>query len=280
MLIDAQTRLLALLGHPVNHSLSPRMHNAALAHLGLKAVYIAFAPPPSRVPEAVRGLLALGCGGWNVTAPYKRVCAELADVLKGPAEALGTVNTMLHDGSRLVGYNTDVGGLRRAWKEHQVEEGQHLMVLGRGGAARAVVWAACQLGLSVTVAARSPIDDLLVAVRKHFIRAETTWCPWPERQGKASSVQIVVNATPMDSPLDADCLSPHQLVCDLVYGHEPTSWLRAAGNRGCKVMDGRELLLYQGAEAFSLFTGHEAPMAVMRGALYGGACDVTLSHSR
>jgi len=244
-MITASTRAVALLGHPVAHSLSPRMQNAAFAARALDWVYVACDVDPDALPAAVAGLRALGFAGANVTIPHKGAVAELCDELDDLARASGAVNTLfLRDGGRIVGANTDGPAVASAVDA----DGAHVLVLGRGGAARAVASALEEAGAaSVRLASRADAD-------------------WPPPAGDAS---ILVNATPLrdDAPV-----APHrgQQVVDLAYRPDgrPTALVAAARAAGCAiVVDGLEILVRQGAAAFELWTGVAAPVDVMRAAV-------------
>src|SRR5919198_1625365 len=243
-MITAATRLVALLGHPVSHSLSPRMQNAAFAARALDWIYIACDVEPDALPAAVAGLRALGFAGANVTIPHKGAVAELCDELDDLSRRSGAVNTLVFRDGRIVGANTDGPAVASAVDG----DGAHALVLGRGGAARAVAAALEEAGAaSVRLASRSDPD-------------------WPPPAGDAT---ILVNATPLR---DAAPVAPHpdQQVVDLAYRPDgrPTALVAAARAAGCAtVVDGLEILVRQGAAAFDLWTGVPAPIDVMRAAV-------------
>src|SRR2546430_6039674 len=244
-MITATTRAVALLGHPVAHSLSPRMQNAAFAARALDWVYVACDVDPDALPAAVAGLRALGFAGANLTIPHKGAAAGLCDELDDLARASGAVNTLvLRDGGRIVGANTDGPAVASAVDA----DGARVLVLGRGGAARAVASALEEAGAaSVRLASRADAD-------------------WPPPAGDAS---ILVNATPLR---DEAPVAPHrgQQVVDLAYRPDgrPTALVAAARAAGCaRVVDGLEILVRQGAAAFELWTGVAAPVDVMRAAV-------------
>jgi shikimate dehydrogenase len=244
-MITAGTRLVALLGHPVAHSLSPRMQNAAFAARALDWAYVACDVEPDTLPAAVAGLRALGFAGANVTIPHKGAVAELCDELDDLSRRSGAVNTLVfRDGDRIVGANTDGPAVARAVDAR----GAHVLVLGRGGAARAVAAALEEAGAaSVRLASRADPD-------------------WPPPAGDAT---MLVNATPLR---DQAPVAPHagQQVVDLAYRPDgrPTALVAAAHEAGCaSVVDGLEILVRQGAAAFELWTGVAAPVEVMRAAV-------------
>ena len=244
-MITATTRLVALLGHPVAGSLSPRMQNAAFAARALDWVYVAFDVPPDALPAAVAGLRALGFAGANVTIPHKGAAAVLCDDLDDLARSSGAVNTLVfHERGRMHGANTDGPAVAGAVDTRDA----HALVLGRGGAARAVAVALEEAGAaSVRLASRSDPD-------------------WPP---SADDATILVNATPLR---DEAPVAPHgdQQVADLAYRTDgrPTALVAAAREAGCAtVVDGLEILVRQGAAAFELWTGVAAPVDVMRAAV-------------
>jgi shikimate dehydrogenase len=228
--IGASTRLVALLGHPVSHSLSPRMQNAAFAARGLDWAYVALDVPPEGFEEAVRGLVAAGFAGANVTIPHKRAAAALCDEAEGEA-----VNTLVFHDGRILGFNTDkeiVAGI----------DASCVCLIGAGGAAATVR------------------PGLRGEVRQFSRQAD-----WPP---DASGCDLIVNATPVrDELLVAP--QAGQTVVELAYGDGDTALVAAARAAGCVVIDGREALVRQGAASFERWTGVPAPVEVMRRAITG-----------
>jgi shikimate dehydrogenase len=226
--IGGTTRLVALVGHPVAHSLSPRMQNAAFAARALDWAYVALDVPPEQLEEAVRGLVAAGFAGANVTIPHKRAAALLCDESDGDA-----VNTLVFDGGRILGSNTDreiVAGI----------ESTRVCLIGAGGAAATL------------------LPGLRGEVRQ-FSRREA----WPP---DADGCDLIVNATPVR---DEVLVEPRagQTVVELAYGDGDTALVTAARAAGCTVIDGREALVLQGAASFERWTGVPAPVPAMRAAL-------------
>lgn len=247
MTIRATTRLVGLLGWPVSHSLSPPMQNAGFAAAGLDWAYVPLPVEPARLAEAVRGLVATGFAGANVTIPHKHAVAELCDELDDVARAAGSVNTLVIQGGRVLGSSTD-GDAVAAGLELP---GRRALVLGAGGAARAAAEALARRGASVTVASRR----------------DAGWPPSGE------GFDVLVNATPLKEELVVVPL-PAQQVVDLAYRPDgrPTALVAAARAAGCEtVVGGLEVLLRQGAASFERWTGVPAPESAMRAALPGGA---------
>jgi shikimate dehydrogenase len=255
-----------IVGWPVEHSLSPAMHNAAFEELGLNWAYLAFSVHPDRIGEAVAGLAAAGCAGLNVTIPHKQAVLDLCSTLSPAARAIGAVNTLVPDGAGgFRGDNTDAEGFIRSVDEAAPldVQGADVLVIGAGGAARAVTFALKERGAVVRVANRSPEKAVELGVHVPFVPAALNQT--------ASQAAMVVNATslgmgsddvPPDLPLQG--LGPDQVVVDLVYRPGGTPWLAAAAARGARTVDGLGMLLHQGAAAFSQWTGREAPLAAMK----------------
>ncbi len=276
--------LLGIIGNPVRASLSPPMQEAALRHLGLDARYLAFEIERRQVPTVLRALAPLGFWGINVTIPYKEAALRLVDDLDPRAAAIGAVNTIVVRGGRLAGHNTDAEGFRRALEDEGGGRlrGSRVLVTGAGGAARAVAYACLEGGCSsLTVVNRGPARarGLCRALRARFPQAALTALGSGDRglANLASGCGVIVNTTPLGGrpgdalPVPRDGLRPGQVVVDIVYRPRLTPLLAAAGAAGARTVDGLGMLLHQGALAFRLWTGREAPLATMRGALVAAA---------
>ena len=255
--IDAETRVVALLGHPVAHSLSPVMQNAAFRALGLNWVYVALDVEPARVGEAVRGLAALGLAGANVTIPHKSAVIPFCDEVDPVALRAQSVNTLVVRDGRVLGSSTDGLAVTQAVRA----AGERVLLLGAGGAAKAVAVALAEAGAAVVVSAR----------RDEQARALAALCggtaaAWPPR---GDGFGIVLNTTPLkDTVVVAP--QPGQQVVDLAYNRDgtPTALVAAARAAGCAtVVDGVAVLVGQGAASFERWTGCAAPVDVMRAAL-------------
>ena len=268
-MITSRTHLVGLLGYPIEHSVSPAMHNAAFAHLGLDWVYLPRPVLPERLGEALRGLPALGFRGANLTIPHKEQALAYLDDVTPEARALGAVNTITIEDYRLVGHNTDADGFLAALTEAGGQY-QRAVVLGAGGGARAVVYVLRKLGISVTVANRTPERALRLSVDVCALDA-------PSLGEALKQADLLVNATPVGmwpaveaSPLPEGLnLAPDLTVFDLVYNPWETRLLRQARLSGARTISGLGMLVYQGAAAFRLWTGIEPPLEVMRQAAYG-----------
>lgn len=258
-MISGRTRVFALLGDPVAHSVSPAMQNAAFAALGLDAAYVPMRCATADVPVLMRTLAALG-GGGNVTLPHKVVAAAAVD----PAGTLplGTVNTFWADGGTLQGESTDIIGVREGMTALGAPAAPWLVV-GTGGTARAALWAARERGVAIAVRSRS-------VERARALEAQA------QAMGIAlvpeAECAIAVNATPLglraDDPLPM-APAPHlRWALDMVYHPGQTAWVRAMRAAGAQALDGRVALLAQGAAGFRRwFPGVEPPLEIMRAAL-------------
>lgn len=267
-MITGTTRLAAVLGHPVSHSKSPPMLNAAFAARGIDAVMVPLDIKPRDLLEAVRGLRAMRVLGASVTIPHKLGVAGLCDELSPAARAIGAVNCLqFPDDGSLVGHNTDEGGFADGLAGAGFDlKGKRCVLLGAGGAARAVGYALRQ-ARATEVFARKPEE----------VRWARAW-PWTDEQLRDSfgRADLIVDCTPVglgsdDEPawvdaLPLDALPKTALVATLVYHRRPILLERAAA-AGYSTLDGKAMLVHQGARAFQLWTGQPAPVAEMRAAL-------------
>ena len=244
--IHGTTTLVGLLGWSTSHSLSPPMQNAGFAALGLDWAYVPLPTPPDFLADAVRGLSAMGFAGANVTIPHKQAVIELCDELDDVARAAGSVNTLVFDEGRVLGSSTDGDAVTS-----QIDaSGRRALVLGAGGAALAVVEALERAGAAVTTASRR----------------ESGWPP------TAAGYDVLVNATPVKEEV---IVAPHESmqVVDLAYltDGRATALVLAARGAGCEiVVDGLDVLLFQGAASFERWTGLPAPLVAMRDVLRNG----------
>jgi shikimate dehydrogenase len=281
--LTSSTKIVGLIGWPVSHSVSPLMHNAAFAALGLDWRYVPLPVDPQRpdaVRRAVQGLAALGMAGANVTVPHKQAVMPLVDHLLPAAQAIGAVNTLVvqPDGS-LAGDNTDAAGFIRDLRAHGVEvAGRRVLLLGAGGSARAVAYGLAAAGVRrIDVLNRTQqAAQALVAA----LQPLAPDCPFhagalPQDVGRlADDADLIVNCTPLGMmPRDDTTPWPQeiplrggQVVYDLVYNPPQTLLLREAAAAGAQAIGGLGMLVWQGALAFERWTGHAAPVDIMRGA--------------
>jgi shikimate dehydrogenase len=280
--INGSTRLIGIVGDPVAHSLSPALHNVAFAHLGLNMAYVPLPVPASRLPEAVAGLRALGFLGANVTVPHKTAVVPLLDELRGDAQTLRAVNTVVAEGERLVGFNTDVEGFTRAFLEAvpQGHAGGTALLMGAGGAARAAALGALRLGFSrLLLVNRTPAAAEALAALLSELSGGMSCEVVPLHDLSAVHVRaaaLVINATTLgmhgQSKVPgalADNVGVDQIVYDLVYAEGPTELTVRAREQGSRVVDGLAMLVHQAGAAFQLWTGMPAPLDIMKHVLTG-----------
>lgn len=272
------TKRVVLIGHPVAHSLSGAMHQAAFDHLGISARYELWDREPIELAESVTELRSAGFLGANVTIPHKERVVGLVDRLTEEAHATGAVNTITREGRRLVGHNTDVAGFKVALDElvGRQKMPRHAIVLGAGGGARAVIHGLITEGFQRVVIFNRHLHRAENLVR-HFGRSashmELRAMPWHESiiEAELAKTKLLVNATSVgladedETPLPAEIIPGDLLVQDLIYSR--TRLLRDAEAAGCTVANGESMLLHQGAAAFALWIGQPAPLDVMRAAL-------------
>ena len=277
--INAQTQLCGLLGNPVEHSLSPAIHNAAFRELDLNFVYIAF--PVQDLEGAIDGIRALGhIRGLSVTIPHKVAILPLLDSVETTAQYIGSVNTILKDQGTLVGSNTDASGAIQALRQGGVKlPGKRVVMLGSGGAARAI---ACGICVEEKIAHLTilGIDDnerttLAANLRtKTSIPVEDATLTPETLQSALDHTQLLIHCTPigMHPKVDQSCvpknlLHPDLTVMDIVYNPLHTQLLRDAQAAGCRTIPGIEMFLHQAVGQFELWTGQSAPLDVMRNVL-------------
>lgn len=252
---------LAVLGDPIEHSLSPAIHNAAFAAAGLIGEYSRRRVDAAGLADALQEIRAGSLSGANVTMPHKELAAELCDRVSRVASRAGAVNTLVRSGSAVVGHNTDVAGIRAAWTEGRLPTAAPVLVLGAGGAAAAALLAL--EGREIFVAARRPGGAAQLGERVGVVAHALEW-------GDPVPGAVVVNATPLGMQgerLDLEIIEHAVGLFDMAYAHEPTPTVSTATHEGTPAVDGRRMLLHQAAAAFELWTGHEAPLAAMDAAL-------------
>lgn len=275
MKITSETKLYALMGYPIGHSLSPAMQNAAFEARGVNGVYVVLKVSPPMLRTAVEGLRAVGVAGFNVTIPHKVSVIRYLDGLDSSAASLGAVNTVVNNNeNRLIGHNTDGAGAIAALKEAGVHlEGLCAMILGAGGAARGVVFSLApavesivllnRTGPKASKLAKDAAKALGANVKGMRLTAETL-------SENISSADLLINATSVgmhpktkESLVDKNLLRSDMAVFDIVYNPVRTQLIRDAEAVGAKTVGGLSMLVYQGALAFELWTKKKAPVDVM-----------------
>jgi shikimate dehydrogenase len=279
--INGKTKLLGVIGSPIEHTLSPAMHNAAIAALGENYVYLPFPIVPEKLPEAIAGFEAIDLRGFSVTIPHKLAIIPLLSDISEKARLVGAVNTVWRGENGWKGTNTDVDGflsplrsLARDWSSLEP------VILGNGGAARAVVVALAGLGcreIHVVGRNQKKLDPFKESWRDTDLYGAINVHSWDELEGLVSTSRLLVNTTPIgmaphveESPVEAellDLLPSGAIAYDLIYNPRPTRFLQMAGDRGLTAIDGLEMLVNQGAIALEIWLGRSIPVDVMREAL-------------
>jgi len=274
MVISGRTEVFAVIGDPIEHTLSPAMQNAAFEHLNLDFVFLAFRVTSDELENAVRAVRALGIRGLNVTMPHKNSVTEFLDEADPAVKFLRAANTILNQRGRLRGFNTDGVGALKALKNNGVNlAGKKVLLLGAGGAAKAIAFSLakevdelCILNRDAAKARELASD--LEPFGKKIVGNELS----PKQmQQELPGSDVLINATSVgmtpyasESLVEPDWLKPELAVMDIVYNPVETRLIRIARGAGAKVINGVEMLLYQGAASFEIWTGCKAPVDVMR----------------
>jgi shikimate dehydrogenase len=268
--VRGTSRTVGIIGWPVDHSLSPAIHNAAFADMGMDWLYVPLPVEPGRLPSAVEGLRSLGFAGANVTMPHKTATAALMDTLSGDARSVNAVNTIVVEGPVLAGHNTDIGGFERFLRLDAGfdPDGRSALVFGAGGASRACALALARAGLRrLVVAARDPDRGAELVAIVDGLGVTTSIVPFPATGDE--SFDLVVNATPLGAggeALPIPPVGPGCVVVDLLYEPAMTPLLATARAAGAMAFGGLGLLLHQAALSFELWTGQQPPVELMSAA--------------
>ncbi|MDZ8053560.1 MAG: shikimate dehydrogenase [Aulosira sp. ZfuVER01] len=281
--ITGKTKLLGVIGHPVEHSLSPVMHNAAIAQLGLDYVYLPFPIAPENLEIAIAGFAAVGVVGFSVTIPHKQAIMPLLAEITPIAQAIGAVNTVSRQDNKWVGTNTDIEGFIAPLQTtyHQDWSQKAAVILGNGGAARAVVAGCHQLGFAeIHVVGRSQqrLEEFYASWDDSSLATNLQVHTWDKLGKLIPQGNLLVNTTPIgmypkvdESPLSAAeiaKLPTGAIAYDLIYIPQPTQFLQIAQEKGAIAIDGLEMLVQQGAAALKIWLQQETvPVDVMRQAL-------------
>jgi shikimate dehydrogenase len=279
MEINAHTQLCCVIGNPVEHSLSPAIHNAAFQKLGLNFVYLAF--QVEAIGDAVKGLRALGnFRGASVTIPHKVAAVPFLDMVEPTARHIGAINTIVATGRALTGYNTDATGALRALREGAVAlKGRHVIMLGSGGAARAIAFAlGAEAGIDRLTILGIDVRERIALARDLQSNTEMTVQELPLDERALRTVlpdtHVLIHCTPMgmwpnvhETSVPATLLHPGLTVMDIVYNPRDTKLLRDAKAAGCRTIPGLEMFFHQAAAQFELWTNQAAPADVMRSVL-------------
>jgi len=278
MEISGKTKLCCVIGDPVEHSLSPVMHNAAFKELNLDFVYVAFTVRKDELRNAIAGARSLQVHGLNVTMPHKTSIMKHLDEIDPTAKFIGAINTVLNADGKLIGYITDGVGAIKALKENRVSlEGKKLLLLGAGGASKAIAFHAAQeVGeLKILNRTTQKAKELAEALHKKFDKKVSGNMLSSETIKKElEDTDILVNATSVgmhqnvnQSLVDSTWLRPDLCVMDIIYNPLETKLAKDAKSVGAKVISGIEMLVYQGAASFEIWTNRPAPVKVMKEAI-------------
>jgi shikimate dehydrogenase len=265
MILDSDTTLFAVLGDPVSHSLGPVMHNSAFVETGFNGTYLAFRVKD--IGNAVIGIKALGIKGASITIPHKLSVMDFLDELDDTAKKIGAVNTLMNRDGVLTGYNSDGIGAVKALSEKTAIQNKNVVVLGAGGAARAIGFGVLAEGGRVTIINRTPAngEKLAKALGADF---------QPVSALSQIDCHILINTTPVGMLPEVDAMPVRKqdldrtmVVMDIVYNPLKTRFLKTAEDIGCRIIDGVAMFVYQGAFQFELWTGIKAPVGVMKKAV-------------
>jgi len=261
-MIDTHTQLYGIIGDPVKHSLGPILHNKAFKRMGLNAVYLAF--EVRHLEEAIRGIRGLGIRGVSVTLPFKTQVLPFLDKVEAVAEKIKAVNTIANEGGRLVGYNTDWSGALEALEEKVDLKGKKILLLGAGGAARAIGFGLKERRCQAIISNRSLDKAIELAKALGFTCVPLSSINEPK-------IDVIINATSVgmlphnaDSPLPQRFLKEGMVVMDIIYQPLKTQLLQDAEEQGCQTIDGLEMFVRQGAEQLEIWTGKKPEINQMK----------------
>jgi shikimate dehydrogenase len=270
--LSGKTKIIGIFGYPIEHTLSPQMHNNAFHAMGLDMCYLAFKVLPKDLPDALRAIRALNMLGVNITVPHKENIIPMLDRVDEEAAFIGAVNTVVNAEGKLTGYNTDGRGFMSSLSERKISvEDRDIIIIGAGGAARAISYYLSEKASKLTLydIDKSKMERLtndLLKIRSNVSSIEDV--------KDIDKPDIIINATPLGLkpddplPLGEDRITSEMTVCDLVY--KRTRLLQEAERRGAQTLDGSGMLLWQGVLAFELWTGVKPPVDIMRDALMSG----------
>jgi shikimate dehydrogenase len=282
MNINSNTRYLGIIGNPLQHSLSPWLHNRTLHHLGLNYVYLPLQIDAAQLRGAVKAIRSLGFRGVNVTIPFKEKVMPWLDELSPESAACGSVNVIVNHCGRLSGHNTDGAGFMRALLEHPINRQESALLIGCGGAARAVAYQLVMAGWRKLVLLDLDIDRARVLADFITKQAALKVLALPMSQAvfnqQASQVDLIVNCTPVgmypafdDTPVSTlHTVRPGTVCCDIIYNPQVTRFIRMAREAGLKTVDGLSMFVYQAALSLKLWLDIEAPLEFMRGVAVDG----------
>ncbi|MEM1569855.1 MAG: shikimate dehydrogenase [Candidatus Bathyarchaeia archaeon] len=277
MKIDGKTGLLCLIGDPVEHSLSPLIHNTGLRALGLNYVYMAFKVSRDKLSQVVEAFKAIHVKGFNVTMPLKRDILHYLDEVDSKALKIGAVNTVFNESGKFVGFNTDSIGAVKALEKNGVRiDGSYIVLLGAGGTGRAIAYALMERECNIVILNRTIEKSKMLAMEVSNGSARVEWGPLTENSLKAHLLKadVIINSTSVGmKPMDNETLIPKNMlrngltVFDVVYDPLETRLLREAREVGAQTIDGLEMLLNQGLESFKIWFGMYPPIDPIKNVL-------------
>jgi shikimate dehydrogenase len=274
-LIHKDTKILGLIGHPIKQTLSPLIHNESIRRLDLDFIYLPFDVPGSNLKDALRGVLALGLKGFNVTLPHKETILPHLHDLSQEASIIGSVNTVVNDMGKLIGYNTDVNGIYETLIPFKDDiSGQQVSIIGAGGSARAAIYTLLRYFKPEKINIINRTEQRAETLKEYFSNSmkfenfEAFELLPPDLTSVFTDSKLIINSTSVgmiplenDSPvLDNKVFHKDQIVFDFVYNPVTTQFLKLAGEKGAITLDGLTMLVHQAAKSFVLWTGQEMPI--------------------
>lgn len=277
MNISGNTKICGIIGHPIDHTLSPAMHNAAFRELDLDLIYIAFDVESKNLHESISGIRSLGMHGLNVTIPHKEDVIKFLDEIESEAKKIGSVNTIVNKDSQLVGHNTDGIGAIKALKDNEVDlKEKKILLLGAGGSAKSIAFALSKFVKKIIILNRTEERaEKLADNLKSMFDIEIAWDHLSKKavHKNLMDADILINATSVGMNPESDCLVKSEwltsriCIFDIVYSPNGTKLIQNAKKIGARAIDGIDMLVYQGAIAFKIWTGREPPIDVMKEAI-------------
>ncbi len=263
--MESVKQLYGVIGDPINHSMSPAMHNSAFSALGMDAYYHPFHVRPSELTDAIKGLKALNIKGFNVTVPHKTTIIPLLDEIDPLAAAIGAVNTVVNRDGKLVGFNTDGLGFVSALLHEMgnlINPECKVLIVGSGGAARAIYYTLLSEGWNRVDICNRTIQRAWDLIKECPIEGKSIALDMLEAQENLDKYDLIIQTTSIgmspltnESPIDLEKLKSNSVVCDIIYNPLETEFLTKASQKGSKTQNGIGMFVYQGALAFELWTG-------------------------
>jgi len=278
--ISSKTSLFGIIGYPVRHSLSPIIHTTCFQKDKFDGVYLAFEVQRENLKDAIKGMRALGIKGVSVTVPHKTDCMRFLDEIDEVALKIGAVNTIINIDGKLYGYNTDYIGVKEAFKRNGINpEGMTVLMIGSGGAGRAVAFALCEMGIRsifITGIIKKEMKRLADDIKKNYKHVYVEWFMRNDKRELeiGRDCGIIANASPVGMepetekiPISTEVFRDGQILFDVVYTPPITEFLKEGKKRGLKCISGVDMFLYQAMEQYRLFTGRMASENTIRGIL-------------